>query len=699
MKQLKQALAILIVLTVPVSALAQTMTPYDVARLRSVREAAVSPDGREIAYILEVPRAPFEEETGAAWGELHVVSSEGQTRPFIGGTVSVSRIQWRPGSREISFVARRGDDPTSSLYVISLAGGEARRILTHATDIGAYSWSPDGRQVAYLARAEPPPLAQERVARERLPRVYEEQELATRVWIAAPGAATSAPRMLDLEGSASIVRWSPVGGRLAVALAPTPLIDDEYMNRRVHIVDVAAGRVIAQMENRGKLGQIEWSPDGQQIAVISAVQRNDPKEGRLMVAPATGGNYTDLTPGLQGHVEQFAWRDSNTLVWLASEGVYRTINTIDRRGTGRRILIGGAGPIWDGLSLSADGNTIVTRASTPQHPLEVFVLRSPARATAAAPWQARRLTNHNPWLENIRLAPQEVVTYRARDGLELQGMLIRPLDQQPNRRYPLILTIHGGPEAHYSNGWLTSYSLPGQVAAARGFAVFYPNYRGSTGRGLEFTLLSQGDPAGAEFDDFVDGADHLINAGLADRARIGVTGGSYGGFATAWASTYYTERFAAGVMFVGIADLVTMVGAGDIPTEMFHVHLPVWPWENPQLMRDRSPLTYVQQARTPLLILHGEDDTRVHPVHSLMLYRYLKILDQTPVRLVLYPGEGHGLRRSMARLDYNLRMLQWFEHYLQGPGGAAPPPEINLRPEQVPPSPTDAEGVTPPPAG
>lgn len=270
--------------------------------------------------------------------------------------------------------------------------------------------------------------------------------------------------------------------------------------------------------------------------------------------------------------------------------------------------------------------------------------------------------------------------YRARDGLELEGILIRPLDAIPGRRYPLILAVHGGPESHMSNGWLTHYSNPGQVGAAQGFAVFYPNYRGSTGRGVAFSKLGQGDPAGAEFDDLVDTVDHLVSTGLVDPGRVGITGGSYGGCATAWASTFYTERFAAGVMFVGISDKISKLGTTDIANEEYLVHARKRPRENWQFFLERSPIYHATKSRTPLLILHGQEDPRVNPGQSLELYRYLKLHDNAPVRLVWYPGEEHGNRRAAARLDYNLRMMRWFRHYLQGDGGAAPDPDLEYQP-------------------
>jgi dipeptidyl aminopeptidase/acylaminoacyl peptidase len=170
--------------------------------------------------------------------------------------------------------------------------------------------------------------------------------------------------------------------------------------------------------------------------------------------------------------------------------------------------------------------------------------------------------------------------------------------------------------------------------------------------------------------------DHLVQSGLVDRSKVGVTGGSYGGYATAWCATRYSDRFAAGVMFVGISDLVSKAGTTDIPNEELLVHARRWPWEDWKLMLERSPIYYLDKARTPLLILDGKDDPRVHPSQSLVFYRYLKARGQAPVRLVLYPGEGHGNRLAAHRLDYNLRMMQWMEHYLKGPGGAPPPYEI-----------------------
>lgn len=646
------------------------LTPFDVARIRSVSSVAISPDGSRVAYTLSAPRRPLEEEDGPAWVELHVVGGDGAPRGFVTGQVTVEGVAWKPDGREISFVAKRGKDERRSLYTIAADGGEARRLLASGSDVGAYSWSPDGKRIAFLSPDETAKTRRDLEKKGFDQQVYEESARPARLWIADVSAAEAKPRLVDLPGSFSEVRWSPSGSRLAVVVAPTSLVDDSYMSRRVAIVDADAGRWVAKFENPGKLGTIlAWSPDGKELAFLSAADVNDPSAGRLVVVPAAGGPLRDLIPRYAANVTGVAWQDPDTLLYLADEGVSTTVRRIRRDGSGGAIVVPPGGAVLTSLDHAAAGRAAAMVGQTPEHPPEVFF----SAFDAPSP---RRLTTSNPWLSSITLARQEVVRFKARDGLELEGLLIRPRGDGAGSRAPLIVSVHGGPESHHRNGWLTGYAEPGQVAAARGFAVFYPNYRGSTGRGVAFSKLGQNDPAGKEFDDVVDAVDHLVRTGVADRARVGITGGSYGGYATAWCSTYYSERFAAGVMFVGISDLVSKAGTTDIPNEEYLVHARIRPWQDWDRMLKRSPIFHVQKSRTPLLILDGKEDPRVHPSQSLMLYRYLKALDQAPVRLVLYPGEGHGNRFAAHRLDYNLRMIQWFEHYLKGPGGKMPDYEI-----------------------
>jgi dipeptidyl aminopeptidase/acylaminoacyl peptidase len=636
-----------------------------------VTSAEISPDGNAVAYTLAVPRKPFAEDDGPAWQELHVVDREGHTRAFVAGKVNVSGVTWRPGGA-ISFLAKRGDDKETALYVIPLDGGEARRVLSHDTGIRDYSWSPDGARVAFLATEAEPAREKQRKEKGFAADVYEEDWRPVRVWIAAVSEAgedwaaeEAEKRFLELEGSAVGLDWDPTGERLAVSLAPTALVDDDLMNQRLTIVRVEDGKVEGQVETPGKLGMFAWSPSGEELALVMGEDRHDPREGRLALAGRGGGAVRELVPNYEGHIWSFAWRDARTLIYVGEEGVWNTLKLVGVDGAEQSTLVGAGEHVFGRLSLSEDGQAGAVIGQDVTHPEEVY-------AVDMSGGGLRRLTTHNAWLGGVRLAEQEVVRYAARDGLELEGVLIRPLDEEAGRRYPLILSVHGGPEAHEANGWKTSYSRPGQVAAARGFAVFYPNYRGSTGRGVAFSKLGQADYAGKEFDDLVDAVKHLVGIGLVDEQRVGVTGGSYGGYATAWCATRLTEHFAAGVMFVGLSDLVSKFGTTDIPEEMSLVHARKMPWEDWEFFMERSPIRHAGQSRTPLLILHGKADPRVHVSQSLELYRYLKTWTKTPVRLVLYPGEGHGNARASSRLDYQLRMLQWFEHYLLGARGEPP---------------------------
>jgi len=659
-------LAFAFLLAAPAVAQEDVLTPHDVARLRSVSTTKMSPDGLHVAYTLRVPRSA-DQDDGSAWSELFVYDVENdRQRPFITGEVSVRSLGWLPDSRSITFLAKRDGDDHTSLHVIPVDGGEAQRKVQLESSIRHYSLSPDGTKVVLVATDEVSDDVEAQRKQGFKQEVYEEDWRLAQLWI-ADLEGDEEPRKIEVEGSVLDVHWSPVDNRLAVVVSPTPLVDDTYMHKRVRVLDGDDGEVLAELATEGKLGQIAWSPDGKHIAMITAEDINDPSQGRLTVATAEGGDSMDLMPHFEGHVDQIGWQNDDAVMYVASEGVWSTFGRVSLESKGEETtVLRVGGPILRSFSLSADGLSAAFVGTTPEHPPELLTM------SGDGDQQAVRRTNSNPWLDDKRLAEQEEVTFTARDGLELQGILIRPLDYVEGETYPLILYVHGGPEAHDTNGWNTYYSRPGQVAAARGFAVFYINYRGSTGRGVEFSKISQGDPAGGEFDDLVDAVDHLVSIGLVDKNRVGVTGGSYGGYATAWCSTKLSEHFAAGVMFVGISDNISKVGSTDIPDELFFVHARKRVWDDWNFFLERSPIYHAANGKTPLLIMHGKEDPRVDNGQSRELYRHLKLRTETPVRLVLYPGEGHGNRKRAAQLDYSLRMIRWFEHYLQNDGGEPP---------------------------
>ena len=658
------------------------------AAVRSVGEVVMAPGGSFIAYTLDVPRKPGVDPDGAAWKELHVVSVEGGAdSTYIGGDIKVSSIRFSPDGQLITYLAERGGDTHASLWAIPLSGGESRRLIAFKSAITDYRISPDGKRVAFVANEPESKERETQKAAGYSQEVFEEDWLPKRVWMAAlPAYETPAvnpsepeeksePEPLEIQGSPYHVRFSPDGRSLAVDVAPRPLVDDDLMFRKVTIVDADSGEVRARFDNPGKLGAFDFSPDGERLAMISAADPNDPAQGRLMVAPAIGGLLRDVLPGLEGHVTSFAWQDSATLMFISDEREETRFGEVDITSLEQKthamsgtIKDGVRTPVMAKMSLSVDGGRIALVGESPAHPPEVYTM---AHGDAAP----RRLTDSNPWLASVDLAPQEVFQHDARDGLDLSGVLIRPAGD-PEGPAPLILFVHGGPEGHRKNGWLTRYSAPGQLAAARGYAAFYPNYRGSTGRGVEFSKLGQSDAAGKEFDDLVDAVDALVAAGIADKDRVGVTGGSYGGYATAWLATTYSDRFKAGVMFVGLSNKISKGMTTEIPVEDIMVHARFAPYTNWQFSLERSPIFHIEKCRTPVLIAGGTADSRVHPSQSLQFYRGLKLIGEIPVRYVRYPGEQHGNRRAASRDDYARRLMRWMDHFVVDGNTELPPWEL-----------------------
>lgn len=649
---------------VPVQGLfAQTevLTSKDIARLEYVSSAEISNDGSKIAYTVVQPADPTKENSSASFKLWMYDVKSGSSYPFI-TQGSLRGVAFRPYHNSITFLANRAGDKVSALYEIQMAGGEATKIFEHETSISTYVWSPDGKTILFLAKEKGDKLS----PLPYKPIIYEENLKLTRAYIASPSLGTA--KMVDIAGQCYSIHWSPDGTKISISTAPTPLVDDSYMKQRIHILDANTLQITGTIEHAAKLGKYAWSPDSKEIAMIAGADIHDPISGRLFVVSVDGGKPKSIVPDFKGKFEDILWKDSNTIRFIASEGVYTSVGTISSKGKKLQRIIDKRDTGFSHFATSEDGALALVGA-TANHPNELFIYDGKT---------VNKLTGSNPWLKDKKLGKQEVINYKAKDGLQIEGLVIMPVGYQKGKKYPLITVVHGGPESHYDNGWLTSYSMPGQIGAANGFMIFYPNYRGSTGRGEQFAKSSQGDPGGKEFDDVIDGIDYLIDAGMVDKSKVGVTGGSYGGYATGWMSTRHTERFAAGVMFVGISDNISKWGTSDIPEEMYLVHSRKRIWDDYEFFLKRSPIYYADQAKTPLLILAGAGDTRVDPGQSKELYRHIKTRTDTPVRLVLYPGEGHGNRKSTARFDYNLRMLRWFNLYLKQGGGEIPETELNI---------------------
>ncbi|PHR64994.1 S9 family peptidase [Pseudidiomarina marina] len=656
---------VLVAAVMSVSAHARDITLEETVTVQSINSAALAADGQLAAFTRVVPRTPYADDDGGSYIELYTVRGTAASVPFITGKESLGAVSFH--GQTIYFLAKRDGAKHTSLYKMATTGGEAQLALSHDAAISSYAISADGRYIAFRARSKADDTKSKLAKKGFKAEVYEEEHQFTHLWLYDTQTEDAKPVQLTDSQQVLSVAFRPEHEQLLVRVAPTALVDDNYMSSQYQLLDFE-GKQVSAFESVGKLGQAEFSPDGRYLAVIGAADYNDPASGRLYVYDTRKDNERkEVLPDYQGHVQDIAWRRNDELIWLGHRGTQSEVQALTMQWLETRIIMEPSELIAVDIEVTPGQEDILVRAHSAAHPTELFRISGQ---------RIERLTDSNPWLADITMPRQETVRYEARDGLDLEGIVVYPTDYKEGQRYPLIMVVHGGPEAHYSNGWLDRYGSPVKYAAQQGYALFFPNYRGSTGRGVEFSKLGQNDYAGKEFDDLVDGKDHLVEMGLVDEKKVGITGGSYGGFASAWGATALTEHFAASVMFVGISDNISKFGTTDIAKEMHAVHARSYPWEKWQWYLERSPIYHAEKARTPILIMHGKEDTRVHPSQSMELYRYLKTHGNVPVRLVLYPGEGHGNRRVAAQLDYSMRLMRWMQHFLVEGNKEAPAHEL-----------------------
>jgi dipeptidyl aminopeptidase/acylaminoacyl peptidase len=542
---------------------------------------------------------------------------------------------------KIRTVAPQGDQPDS--------------VPTMSTVL-AFQWSPDGQSIAYTSPVPVPPDVVEQRRRGDDVDVASERNHPVRLWV-QPAAGGEARALTAENHTVRDFAWAPDSRTIAVQITTSSDADADLMDRRIFRVTSAGGAPEVLVETEGKLGPMAWSPDGAHLAYLGAVSLNDPLAQSVFVVTASGGSPVNLTPDYEGSALWVGWQDARTVRFTAAEGTRTALNTVPLAGGKLTRVVGHGAEVFTSASFSRDGATFALAASTGQHPSEVFV------ASGHTP-RLRRLTTNNEWLADVQLGRQETVAWQAQDGWRIEGVLIHPVGAQAGTRAPLAVLPHGGPEGISYDNWTTNALYPAQVLAGEGFAVLMPNYRGSGGRGVAFSKADHRDLGGREFDDVLDGIAHLHQQGLADSARVGISGTSYGGYFSAWAGTKHSGRFRLAMPFAGISNWMSFTGTTDIPREMSIVHWDLWPYEHPMLMWERSPTAHIASAQTPMIIGQGLADERVHPEQMMELHQALR-LKGVPAELVLYPREPHGLLERQHQLDYMRRIVEAFVRYVK----------------------------------
>jgi dipeptidyl aminopeptidase/acylaminoacyl peptidase len=666
--------AVSLALTVGASAAraqGKKLTIEDALALQEVGAPQWSPDGRLIAFTVgEWNRKENRRDT-----HIHIIPAAGGTAyKLTNGERGESAPQWSPDSRRIAFLANRDAPrpdapaaPRNQIWVIPVAGGEAERVTEEEAGIAQFRWSPDGKLIAYVVRDTP----QDKAERDKRRKdkfdaiVVDSGFIYSHLWTI--NLDTKEKRRVT-EGSFTVSdpQWSPDGRFVAYTMSKggsqesafTDISDERNTDLYLAPANaVAAGGTPRQLTtNPGPDYAPRFSPDGKWIAYLAG---DDPASwaGKtdLVVlsadasAPAAPRNltgaYSDSVNGAP------KWSPDGAALYAAgAEGVYGQLLKVALAGGAPQAIFQSKGA-YAGVDLSRDGRMLAFAFNDAKTPNDIWIASSAGKG-------AQRLTNFNSNIKDFALVSTEVLRWKAPDGLEIEGLLVKPLGYEQGKRYPLILQIHGGPYGQFAYGLNTR----AQIFAANGYAVLLPNPRGSTGYGHKFTTANVGDWGGKDYQDLMTGVDELVKTGVADPARLAVMGGSYGGFMTFWVITQ-TDRFKAAIGHAGISDWYSFYGQSDIPGLMEYGFGGL-PWTAREVYEKWSPVRYADRVKTPLMITHGEQDRRVPIAQAEQYYRALRKRGVETI-FVRYPREGHGIIEPNHQIDLVRRQLEWFDKHLK----------------------------------
>ncbi len=632
------------------------ISPEMIADLHTVRQVALSPDGQTIAYTYHIPGAA-DSKPGKAWYELHTIGIDGSKhRKYVSKPNSGYSISWGPDGNHIYFLSYRGSDNAyTQVYRIPIDGGEAERVTEHRSAIDNYQISPNGEWIAYTARDTQTREEKLNTAAGKDWIVYGENYKYNRLYLKEVSSGSS---KLVFEDDLEVkgFSWSPDGENIVLKASEIPEIDYNYMFQKIYRVNAKGGTPTLVCSTAGKLGHLEVSPDGKTLAFAGALDISDPLPQSLFTVPLSGGIPVNNTEGMEASVTGFTWENNDRILLHCAEGCYYSFYR-QQAGSQKREFLFGNGEIFTSFSFHPQSGVVAVPGSSPSHPREVL-------AGKIDKLKFDRLTHSNPVLASLSLGKQNVISWKGPDGLKIEGIVTYPPGYDKGSKYPLLLQIHGGPEGISTNGWNTRSLYPVQLYAKAGFVVLEPNYRGSGGRGVAFAKADHRDMAGKEFEDVISGVDTLIARGIIDPDKIGTGGFSYGGYFSAWAATKYSDRFKASVVGAGITNWISFSGTTDIIYENALVHWDLWWYEYMDLVWGRSPLAHLNNANTPTLIVHGENDLRVPIGQSFELYNGLK-LRNIPTEMVVYKRQFHGIREWAAQVDYMERSLQWYRTHVQ----------------------------------
>lgn len=689
-----RALAALVVV-LPVAA--QTPTIDQLLSMKSVARPRISPDARYVAY----------EMTETDWKDNAYVSNlwladtqSGRTYQLTRGKKSADSAQWSPDGRWLAFIteresaaispqeekkaAEKKDDAKSDakpdarqIWLIAPGGGEAWALTKHGAKIDSFRWSEDGRRIAFAAPNPESKKAKERKEKYSDFEVFEHDFDQNQLWVVDVAAAEK--DQLPADGK-QIVRdpklnisdlsWSPDGSRIAFAATTTPLLAFGSTSD-IYIADTSRDNAVTKVVAlEGPDSDPQFSPDGTELIFQSSLAQpyffyaNDHiarvRVADVLTKPATKpADVEDLTGGFDEDVTLLDWSKQGVFFRALQKTTSHLFRLDPQSKKITRLTT--ADPFFlNDVSFDHDFRTMAYTAADATHVSEVFVAPM-AGAGAAAP---RKLTDMTAQYSGFKFGTVELISWKSKDGATIEGVLHKPANYDPAKKYPLLVVIHGGPTGISRPTFFPANRYyPIEQFLAKGAVVLEPNYRGSAGYGSQFRSLNVRNLGIGDMWDVMSGVDALVARGIADDAKLGSMGWSQGGYISAFLTTN-TDRFKAISVGAGISDWTTYYVNTDI-TPFTRQYLHATPWDDPKIYADTSPITNIRNAKTPTLIQHGDKDKRVPPPNAFELYRGLQDVG-VPSTLILYAGFGHPITKPKSNRAVLQHNLDWFSHYVWG---------------------------------
>jgi len=631
-------------------------TPQLSMRVQSVGEVTPSPDGKLVLWTQTT--AVMEGEKSEYRTHVFLARADGSGRiQLTRGEKSASAPRFSSDGKLIYFTTERSG--RRNLYRIAVDGGEAEMLTDWKGALGGYQVSPDGRQVAFTG-AEEDKDEEKRKKEKNDFRIVDANPKNQTLWVMPlEGDLPGKPKKLvNKTYHVGAFDWSSDSSRIAYEHRPAPDADNSR-HADIAEIDLAGGEPRELLSTPATESQPRYSPDGRYLAFLRSSEKPRRIDGnRIVLLARADGRLRELPPTHDQGPSLIDWSpDSRRLFYAEARGTRSAIYTMPVDGPSEMIFRPRTGTLGFGGRTNAAGTLLGVTMQTPEEPAEAYVVPLTAQAEPV------RVSAANTVLPKPPLGKTEVIRWKGKDGLEIEGLLTYPVGYQAGSKASLILNIHGGPAGVFGESFIGAPGLyPIATFAAKGFAVLRPNPRGSSGYGLKFRQGVVEDWGGLDFQDLMAGVDQLIARGVADPQKLAVMGWSYGGYMTAWTVTQ-TTRFKAAAMGAGITNHVSMYGTQDIPS-VYEDYFGGAPWEQPAVYARSSPINFVSRVTTPTLILHGENDARVPPGQAYEFYRALKKL-KVPAKMVVYPRTPHGPNEPKFVLNVMEQHLDWIAEYLK----------------------------------